>query len=76
MTVHNVQCRPNRARIAGLPVSITIMCQLLATPAVALDWEIDDVYVRFDTTLSQGVTVRTSERDADIIGIANGGTAY
>lgn len=76
MTAHHVRCRPAWARLAGLPASTAILCQLMAGPAVALEWELDDVYVRFDTTLSQGGTVRTSERSRDIIGIANGGTAY
>ena len=55
---------------------MAIVCQLPAAPADALDWQIDDVNVCFDTTLSQGVTVQIAERDSDIIGIANGGTAY
>ena len=49
---------------------MAIVCQLPAAPADALDWQIDDVNVCFDTTLSQGVTVRIAERDSDIIGIA------
>ncbi|TFH46578.1 MAG: DUF1302 domain-containing protein, partial [Lysobacterales bacterium] len=76
MTAHHVRCRPAWARLAGLPASTVILCQLMAGPAGALDWQVDDVSVRFDTTLSQGVTVRASERSPDIIGIANGGTAY
>jgi Protein of unknown function (DUF1302) len=76
MTAHLARCRPRLARIAAVPASIAIFCQLLAGPAAALDWKVDNVNVRFDTTLSQGITVRASEREADIIGIANGGTAY
>jgi hypothetical protein len=64
------------ARAVGPLTLIAILCQILAGPAAALEWEFDDVTVRFDTTLSQGVTVRTSERDSATIGLANGGSAF
>jgi hypothetical protein len=67
---------PERARCVALSVLVAALYQLLATPAGALNWEVTDVNVRFDTTLSQGVTVRASERDSDTLGIANGGAAY
>jgi hypothetical protein len=63
-------------RTTALPVLIAILCQVVAGPAGALEWDVDDTYIRFDTTLSQGITVRASDRNPDIIGIANGGTAY
>ena len=75
MTAQHGRHGLERARFA-LAVLVAALCQLLAAPAGALEWEVADVDVRFDTTLSQGVTVRASERDPDIIGIANGGTAY
>jgi hypothetical protein len=64
------------ARVVALPALVAIVVQLAAGPIAALDWQVGDVDISFDTTLSQGVTVRTSERDPEIIGIANGGTAY
>ena len=63
-------------RAIGPSALIVILCQLAAGDADALDWEVGDVFVRFDTTISQGITVRTEDRDPEIIGIANGGTAY
>ncbi len=75
MTAHAVRGGPGRARIVGRPALVAILCQILAGPAAALEWQLGDVDIRFDTTLSQGVTVRTSERDPATIGIANGGTA-
>ena len=65
---------PGFARIVHRS-SLALLC-LASHPAAGLDWEIEGIDVRLDTTLSQGVTVRTAERDPDIIGIANGGTAF
>ena len=65
-----------RARVVALPALVTILAQLTASPTAALEWQAGDVDIHFDTTLSQGVTVRASERDPETIGIANGGTAY
>ena len=76
MHAHDVRGEPRCTRIVGLPALIAILCQTLAAPAVALEWQFEDVDIRFDTTLSQGVSVRTSARDPAIIGIANGGTAH
>lgn len=76
MTVQHERHGPRCARIVALPVLIAALCQFLAAPAGALEWQFDDVDIRLDTTLSQGATVRTSEPDPDIIGIANGGTAF
>ena len=75
MAAHEVRGALGCTRILGLPTLIVILCQFLAATATALEWEFDDVSVRFDTTLSQGITVRASERDPALIGIANGGTA-
>lgn len=76
MSAHDVRGGPRCTRIVGLPVLIVILCQILAAPAAALEWQFEDVDIRLDTTLSQGVSVRTSARDPAIIGIANGGTAH
>ena len=63
MTTHDVRAGAGYARIVSLPALIVILCQVLAGPTAALDWEFEDVDIRFDTTLSQSVTVRMSERD-------------
>ncbi len=63
MTAHDARAGAGCARIVGLPALIVILCQVLAGPAAALDWEFEDVDIRFDTTLSQRVMVRKSERD-------------
>jgi hypothetical protein len=76
MNAHDVRGGPKCTRIFGLPALIAILCQILATPVTALEWEFEDVDIRLDTTLSQGVSVRTSARDPAIIGTANGGTAH
>jgi hypothetical protein len=76
MNAHGVRGGSRCTRIVGLPASIAILCQTLAAPAVALEWEFEDVDIRLDTTLSQGISVRTSARDPALIGVANGGTAY
>jgi len=65
-----------RARNVGPPALIAIWCLITASPSAALEWEYEGVDIRFDTTISQGITVRTAKREQDIIGIANGGTAY
>ncbi len=76
MTPNGLRGRPGRAHVVGACALMAILCQLPAGPVSALEWEFDDVTVRLDTTLSQGITVRASERDPATIGIANGGTAY
>jgi hypothetical protein len=47
-----------------------------AAPAYALQFSFDNgVGVNLDTTLSYGISIRAKERDASLIGIANGGTS-
>lgn len=76
MTAHDVRGGPRCTRIVGLPALLALSCLLVIGDVYALDWEFEGVSVRFDTTLSQGITVRTEEPDPEIIGIANGGTAF
>ena len=76
MAAHGVRGGPRCTRVLGPSALIAILCQLAAADVAALDWQLDDVFIRFDTTLSQGITVRAADRDPGIIGIANGGTAY
>lgn len=53
-----------------------VMLLFMAAPANAFQFTLGEVEASLDTTLSYGLNWRTSERDKDIIGIANGGTAY
>jgi hypothetical protein len=76
MTADHVRSEPGCTWIVGLPALIAILCQFAAGPAAALEWEYEGVDISFDTTLSQGVSVRASERDPATIGTANGGTAH
>jgi hypothetical protein len=63
MTADHVRSEPGCTWIVGLPALIAILCQFAAGPAAALEWEYEGVDISFDTTLSQGVSVRASERD-------------
>lgn len=63
-------------RTIALPTLIAVSHLIATRPVCALEWEYEGVDIRFDTTLSQGISVRTAKREQDIIGIANGGTAY
>ena len=57
-----------------LPVLLTM---LWGTPTAAFQFEFDNgVQGSFDSTISYGMSWRVSDRDKDIIGTANGGTAY
>jgi hypothetical protein len=76
MIAWNMRGGLERVRVAALPSIVAILAQISPDPAAALDWQVGGIDIRLDTTLSQGVTVRTSERDPEIIGIANGGSAY
>jgi hypothetical protein len=50
------------------------------SPATAAAVEIDlldgEVAGSFDTTLTSGVLIRAADRDKNLVGVANGGTAY
>src|SRR5262245_11358961 len=55
---------------------VAALALLGAAPAHALLWEMDNgLKVSVDTTISYGVSVRASPRDANLVGIANGGTS-
>lgn len=56
-----------------LPV---LLAMLWGTPATAFQFDFDKAEGSLDTTLSYGMSWRTSDRDDDIIGLANGGNAY
>ncbi len=62
-------------RPAVKPLALAL-ASLATVPAFALQFELSkDTKLNIDTTLSYGVSVRAAERDASLIGIANGGTA-
>ena len=56
-----------------LPV---LLAMLWGTPAAAFQFEFGDVEGSLDSTISYGMSWRVSDRDEDIVGTANGGTAY
>ena len=56
-----------------LPVLLAI---LWGTPAAAFQFEFGEVDGSLDSTISYGMSWRVSDRDKDIVGTANGGTAY
>jgi hypothetical protein len=62
-------------RPAVKPLALAV-AMLGAPTAHALQFELPyDVKASVDTTLSYGISVRAKNRDADLIGIANGGTS-
>src|SRR3954471_3800193 len=60
-------------RPAALPLAIA--AALAASPAFAAQFQVGEVQVNIDTTLSYGVAWRAQQRDPSLIGIANGGTS-
>jgi hypothetical protein len=49
---------------------------VLVCPAYAADFNYGDLYGSFDTTVSYGQSYRVQSRASELIGIANGGTAF
>jgi hypothetical protein len=55
---------------------VLAMALLGAAPAFALQFELPNgIKANVDTTVSYGISVRASERDPALVGIANGGTS-
>ena len=62
-------------RPAALPFALAFALAG-STPALALQWEMNNgLKVNVDTTITYGISVRASDRDPALIGIANGGTS-
>jgi len=62
-------------RPAAKPLAAALAL-LGAAPALALQFELPNgIKANVDTTVSYGISVRASERDPNLIGIANGGTS-
>jgi len=57
-------------------LATAIAAMLLPTAVYALDFQKDHVELRVDTRISVGASMRVADRDADNIGISNGGRAY
>ncbi|MEE9551689.1 MAG: DUF1302 family protein, partial [Gammaproteobacteria bacterium] len=53
-----------------------IITSIFASPAHAIDFEKNDLYGSWDTTISIGQSSRTQDIDGRLIGLANGGTAF
>ena len=54
----------------------TLFAAAAASPAMATPFELGGVRVSIDNRLSAGVAVRTQDPQANLLGIANGGTAF
>ena len=62
-------------RPAAKPLALALAL-LGAAPAFALQFEFNNgLKANVDTTLSYGISIRSSERDRSLVGIANGGTS-
>ena len=61
-----------------LPMFLAAASAMLAsgTATAALDWQVGDFEARLTNKLSMGAQFRTSARDPDLVGIANGGRAF
>ncbi|HEY0973564.1 MAG TPA: DUF1302 domain-containing protein [Solimonas sp.] len=62
-------------KMAALRVGAGGILSLIAAHASAFPFELGPFEGRLDTTVSAGVTLRMQDRDAALMGIANGGTA-
>ena len=70
----NLQGSKSHGRLGVvLPV---LLAMLWGTPAAAFQFNLGEVDGSLDSTLSYGMSWRVSDRDDDIIGLANGGKAY
>ena len=59
-----------------LYISFLLFISVFGTPAVAAEFSYNDLSGSFDTTVSYGQTHRVQSRASELIGRANGGTAY
>lgn len=63
--------KPMLARLAGLTLGA-----LAAMPASAIEFTLGGATARMTNKLSLGVAVRLEDREDELVGIANGGTAF
>lgn len=66
----------HRVHRLGLHLGCALLAAGFAVPAAALQFEFDKVDVQLDTAITVGGSVRLEERSDDLVGIANGGTAF
>ena len=66
-----------KSRPAARPLAAALALALApVAPAFAMQFELNNgVKINLDTTLTYGIAIRASERDPNLIGIANGGTS-
>jgi hypothetical protein len=66
-----------KSRFAARPLAAALALALApAAPALAMQFEFaNGIKANLDTTVSYGVSIRAQDRDASLIGIANGGTS-
>ncbi|GGK78894.1 hypothetical protein GCM10007941_31410 [Amphritea balenae] len=55
-------------------ISLTILSTALATPAIAVEFNIGEIEGRFDSQLSIGSSWRMAGQNSDLISVPNGGT--
>jgi hypothetical protein len=66
-----------KMRTSARPLAAALALALApATPALAMQFEFGNgIKANLDTTVTYGISIRASERDPNLIGIANGGTS-
>lgn len=74
-TIEDRHMNPNLRKTA-IAAAAAATCCMLAFPAQAFEAEKGGVRAHIDTKLSMGVAWRADTRDADLVGISNGGNAY
>lgn len=62
-------------RLAKLPLAVSLASSL-ASPALAVNFNIGEIEGQFDSALSVGASWSTAKPDKDLIGQANGGTGF
>lgn len=60
----------------GLLLWMVAVAMLPVSPAAGFQFDVGELDASLDTTLSYGVSYRVGTRDNDIVGLANGGSAY
>ncbi|MGE6190346.1 DUF1302 domain-containing protein [Stutzerimonas stutzeri] len=59
------------------PKSLALAVALsIAAPAYAVNFNIGEIEGQFDSSMSIGASWSTTDRDMDLVGLANGGTGY
>jgi hypothetical protein len=60
----------------GLLLWMVAVAMLPVSPAAGFQFDVGEIDASLDTTLSYGVGYRVGTRDNEIVGLANGGSAY